>query len=50
MDGEYGENRPGELEYECNSAMQKSIRRGLEEMAGRFFFRLAEGRWFYWAF
>ena len=49
MDGEYGENRPGELEYECISAMQKSIRRGLEEMAGRFFFRLAEGRWFYWA-
>jgi replication-associated recombination protein RarA len=44
-----GENRPSELEYEYVSAMQKSIRRGLAEEAGRFFFAMAEGKWFYWA-
>jgi replication-associated recombination protein RarA len=43
------ENRPSELEYEYVSAMQKSIRRGLAEEAGRFFFAMAEGKWFYWA-
>lgn len=43
------EKRPTEREYEVLSAMQKSIRRGLEVDAGRYFFELAEGRWFYMA-
>lgn len=46
---EQREGRPSEREYECLSAMQKSIRRGLELDAGRFFFELAEGRWAYMA-
>lgn len=46
MENEY---KPSELEYEYVSAMQKSIRRGLVEEAGRFFFALAEGRFFYMA-